>query len=111
MIMATKRNPVAGMGVKELAAKKRAAKNSARKSARSVALIGANPKTRTGSPYVLREKAKPKFLRFAVEMKEKERDTWMPREGFAKLEDAEAMARAWANAYPDLYVRVFDHGK
>lgn len=66
----------------------------------------ANPDKR--SPYVLREKRKQTFPRYVIEMKEKERDPWMPRESFKTENEARTMAQTWAKHYPSLWIRVVD---
>lgn len=66
----------------------------------------ANPDKR--SPYVLREKKKESFPRFVLEMKDKERDPWMPRESFKSEDEARKAAQTWAKHYPSLWLRVVD---
>jgi len=97
------KNPIKGMGVAELAAK-RAMMNPAPAS-KHVRVIGSNPGARNlAAP---RKKPRENWPRFVVEEKEGV-GPWMPRASFRIVEDAEKLARDIHKAQPSITVRVID---
>lgn len=66
------------------------------------------PRSNPAPTRLVREKKKESFPRFVLEMKDKERDPWMPRESFKTEDEATKTAQTWAKHYPSLWIRVVD---